>query len=69
VQALNSALSQTELLQQHVQRSGWLSSESIKDRLGECMENRNPVVICADCTVAGQVLSNFFTEEKRAVLF
>jgi hypothetical protein len=37
VQALDAALGQTELLQQQVQRSGLLSSESMKDRLGECM--------------------------------
>jgi hypothetical protein len=36
-QALEAGLGQTELLQQQVQRSGLLSSESMKDRLGESM--------------------------------
>jgi hypothetical protein len=43
VQALDAGLGQTELLQQQVQRSGLLSSESMKDRIGESMVNASDV--------------------------
>jgi hypothetical protein len=45
VQALDAGLGQTELLQQQVQRSGLLSSESMKDRLGKSMLDASDVLV------------------------